>query len=452
MELEDLAVLLSLQILLLLQERVHLCLRFYRRMQARRAELFHQAIHPQRPGIRATSRARRALLASTDRRSSQRARHGWFALACTPNPPRFWVYPRSRDWWENCVMAFWGDEEWLHSFRMTRQTFMELVETLRGRLHRATTTMRQAIPVEKRVGVALWYLASPNTYREVREQFGVGLSTVAEMVVEVCLAIETELFNKTICLGPDVATVMAGFSQLGFPHCVGALDGSRLPIRHPGGRSANYANQKCFSSILLLATVDHTGRFIDAEISHSGKNHDALVFVNSNLCKAMDKGLYVPGNPTLILEGVSVPPLILTDGAFPMRRWLMKPYAPPHNAQEMRFNYQLSRVRNVVECALKRLKARWRCLTAKLTVFPQNVTSLVAACVVLHNICEAKGHEVPQTATESGPMVSQLTNSDTAVERIDSPEGYDPCDDLNLSEGEAVRDVLARFITSGSAR
>ncbi|XP_048345295.1 protein ANTAGONIST OF LIKE HETEROCHROMATIN PROTEIN 1-like [Sphaerodactylus townsendi] len=451
-EREDFGVLISLQLLLILNENLQMFLRFYRRMQIRRAELLYRAIRSRRPGTRTAIRARRALLAGNIRRFSQEARLSWFALACTPIPHRYWVYPRSHDWWETVALAVWGDEQWLYNFRMSRQTFMDLVEDLRGHLQRQTTTMRQPLSVEKRVAIALWYLASPNTYRKVREQFGVGASTVAEIVVEVCLAIEAQLYRKTVCLGPDVEKVMAGFSQLGFPHCVGALDGSHLPIRHPGGLPGEYTNHKKFSSILLMATVDHSGRFIDAEIRHSGRNDDAFVFMNSNICKAMDNGVYVPGNPTVTLQGVTVPPVILGDGAFPMRKWLMKPYAPPHNALERQFNYHLSQARNVVECAFGRLKARWRCLTAKLKVFPQNVTSLVAACVVLHNICEEKGHEVPQAVAECRPTLAQLCEPEPTVVQTTTPARYNPCNDRHLEEGKTVRDALARFIESRKTR
>ncbi|XP_074975976.1 uncharacterized protein LOC142069261 isoform X2 [Caretta caretta] len=38
--------------------------------------------------------------------------------------------------------------------------------------------MRATLPVEKRVAIALWKLATPDCYRLVANQFGVGKSTV----------------------------------------------------------------------------------------------------------------------------------------------------------------------------------------------------------------------------------------------------------------------------------
>lgn len=46
--------------------------------------------------------------------------------------------------------------------------------------------------VEKRIAIAVWWLAN-TSYCSVSELFGVGSSTVAEIVVAVCLAIELHL-------------------------------------------------------------------------------------------------------------------------------------------------------------------------------------------------------------------------------------------------------------------
>ncbi|XP_048343416.1 intercellular adhesion molecule 1 [Sphaerodactylus townsendi] len=67
----------------------------------------------------------------------------WMALASAPQRPRYWVYPhRSRDWWQNLVLNCWDDREWLKNFRMTRSTFMSLVNLLRPHLQHQETPMR----------------------------------------------------------------------------------------------------------------------------------------------------------------------------------------------------------------------------------------------------------------------------------------------------------------------
>ena len=60
-------------------------------------------------------------------------------------------------------------------------------------------------------------------------------------------------------------------------------------------------------------------------------------------------------------------------------------------ANQKRFNYCLSRAIVVVEHAYGRLKGRWRCLMKRLDVSVCDVPELVAACCVLHNVCEVHG-------------------------------------------------------------
>ncbi|KAL8221555.1 UNVERIFIED_CONTAM: hypothetical protein K2H54_069865 [Gekko kuhli] len=117
---------------------------------------------------------------------------------------RWWVYPRSSDWWDNFVMRIWGEEKWLENFRMSRSTFDWLVDVLRDVLQRQRTEMRAPVSVERRVAVALWWMASTMSYRTVAHQFGLARSTVAGIVVEVTRAITEALLDRVVYLrDPD---------------------------------------------------------------------------------------------------------------------------------------------------------------------------------------------------------------------------------------------------------
>lgn len=83
-----------------------------------------------------------------------------------------------------------------------RSTFRWLAERLRPRLQRVQTVMREPIPVEQRLAIALWWMANTTSYRMVREQFGVARSTIAGIVAEVCLAIQEELLAIVVRPGP----------------------------------------------------------------------------------------------------------------------------------------------------------------------------------------------------------------------------------------------------------
>eukprot|EP00058_Branchiostoma_floridae_P028280 XP_002613771.1 hypothetical protein BRAFLDRAFT_85312 [Branchiostoma floridae] len=91
---------------------------------------------------------------------------------------------RSQHWWENDVLNNFSDKDWIENFRMRRTTFDFICTELSGRLTRQNTRFREAISVTKRVGVALWYLATGADYRTLSHLFGVGRSTVCIIVRE----------------------------------------------------------------------------------------------------------------------------------------------------------------------------------------------------------------------------------------------------------------------------
>ena len=69
---------------------------------------------------------------------------------------------------------------------------------------------------------------------------------------------------------------------------------------------------------------------------------------------------------------------------------VMKPYID--NGQlshdQRKFNYHLSRARVVVEDAYGPLKGRWWCLSRRNDCEISDLPDLIAACCILHNLCE----------------------------------------------------------------
>ena len=118
----------------------------------------------------------------------------------------FWVLHARKDWRENDVLRLWSDEQWLANFCMTRGTFVEIVAELWPLLERRVTVMHRPIPIEKRVAIGIWRLATPCVQRMAATQFGVGCSMAAQIVLDVCFALESRLLSRLIHLG-DVREV-----------------------------------------------------------------------------------------------------------------------------------------------------------------------------------------------------------------------------------------------------
>lgn len=62
------------------------------------------------------------------------------------------------------------------------------------------TTFRQAISVQKRVGVGLWWLATEAGYRTLAHLFGISDASVCLIVREFCHAVRNEMMCEYIKL------------------------------------------------------------------------------------------------------------------------------------------------------------------------------------------------------------------------------------------------------------
>ncbi|XP_077182423.1 tetraspanin-17 isoform X3 [Paroedura picta] len=130
---------------------------------------------------------------------------------------------------------------------MSRATFMELVEALRGCMEHHVTGMRSPISVEKRVAAALWYLASPHYFRNVAQQFDLGVSTVGEIVLEFCFAMESELYSKVVCLGDWLGESMDGFGGLASRTALQPWMGPTFPLEHLRAASRSMGTGRTFA-------------------------------------------------------------------------------------------------------------------------------------------------------------------------------------------------------------
>ncbi|XP_075769752.1 butyrophilin subfamily 3 member A3-like isoform X2 [Pelodiscus sinensis] len=206
---------------------------------------------------------------------------------------------------------------------------------------------------------------------------------------EVVKAINRVLLRRVVRLAnPD--TVIRGFGTLGFPNCRGAIDGMHIPIRAPEHQASRYVNRKGYFSMILQAVCDHRGQFTDINVGWSGKAHDARVYRNSSVCQRLQAGTFFPDRHIRVGD-VDMPMCLVGDASYPLQPWLMKPYTGHLNPSRQTFNARLTWARIVVEGAFGRLKARFRCLLTRLDLAEHNIPPVVAACCVLHNLCERKG-------------------------------------------------------------
>lgn len=294
------------------------------------------------------------------------------------------------------MLDTFGPCDWLENFRMSKQTFIYLCNQLRPEIERQDTHLRRAISTEQRVAVTLWCLATPSEYRTIAHLFGIARSTVCSIVHDTCHAIVSSLMKSYIKFptGDELQKVVDGFNaKWGFPQCVGAIDGSHIPISAPELHHTDYYNRKGWYSMVVQAVVDHEYLFRDICVGWPGSVHDARIFANSLLFQRITQdGLLSNGSP-LTASGCQIPVCIIGDSAYPLQTWLMKPFidSPSLTNEQKHFNYRLSRARIVVENAFGRLKARWRHLMKRNDMRMDGVPCVISACCILHNLCEIHG-------------------------------------------------------------
>ncbi|XP_041955269.1 protein ANTAGONIST OF LIKE HETEROCHROMATIN PROTEIN 1 isoform X2 [Alosa sapidissima] len=258
------------------------------------------------------------------------------------------------------------------------------------------TNYRMAVPVRKRVAIALWKLATAGIeYRTIGHLFGVGISTVFNCVQDFCDSAIRVLLSKHITT-PDAAKLveMATFfnNRWRMPQCVGAIDGSHIPIIAPEEYPRDYFNRKGWHSIILQGVVDGKGLFWDVCVGYAGSVHDARVLRQSHLWGQLSDGELL-GQNKKIISGINVGHYLIGDPAYPLQNWLMKSFSDTGrlSPEQRTYNYRLSSARSAVEMAFGRLKGRWRCLLKRNDCKLELSKKMTLTCCVLHNICEEHG-------------------------------------------------------------
>ncbi|XP_073689375.1 uncharacterized protein [Garra rufa] len=264
-------------------------------------------------------------------------------------------------------------------------------------MERQDTSFRKCVPLKERVAIALWKLATGSEYRTVGHLFGVSITTVCRCVQEFTAAAETLLVPEQIRF-PDQEKFeeMAAYieNRWGLPQCVGAIDGSHIPILAPQEYHCDYFNRKGWHSIILQGVVDGKGLFWNVFAGLPGSLHDARVLRLSTLWELAGRGNLFPAY-TRNIDGVNIGYYILGDSAYPLQSWLIKPFTDTGRltAEQQIYNKKICRARVVVENAFGRLKGRWRCLMKRNDCDVTNVKSMILTCCALHNLCERHGED-----------------------------------------------------------
>nr|CAI5829535.1 unnamed protein product [Callosobruchus analis] len=126
---------------------------------------------------------------------------------------------------------------------MSAATFDYICKAIEPECSHQVTNFCKPIPVEERLVITLRFLATGLTFRQLAFTFRISKSTVARIVIEVCLAIWKILKEKRMKFPTkeDFKSIAKVFENKGkFPHCIGCIDGKHIRLKRPKNSGSMY--------------------------------------------------------------------------------------------------------------------------------------------------------------------------------------------------------------------
>ncbi|KAK3884925.1 hypothetical protein Pcinc_010768 [Petrolisthes cinctipes] len=206
------------------------------------------------------------------------------------------------------------------------------------------------------------------------------VSGVINGVTDILYRISLREINMPRGMEETTATKRKFFRIANFPHVIGIIDGTHVPIAAPSQVEEVYVNRKKFHSLNVQVVCDADYVVLNFCTRFPGSTHDSYVWHNSNLYRQFQQGEF--GNSVL-----------LGDSGYPLEPNLMVPVGQPANAAEGRYNTSLKKTRVVVEQTIGIWKARFKCVHQKggtLSYTPLKCGKMAAATFLLHNYCRRR--------------------------------------------------------------
>ena len=127
--------------------------------------------------------------------------------------------------------------------------------------------------------------------------------------------------------------------------------------------------------------------FLYVDVGINGRNSDAGIWGNCSRNEALENDTINIPDPIPLPHRTKEIPFVCTgDDAFPLSKYMMKPYPFKNLSTDKRvFNYSLSRMRMISENGFGILGNRWRVFRRPFSLEPDKVTTITLATIALHN-------------------------------------------------------------------
>lgn len=272
------------------------------------------------------------------------------------------------------------DLEFVHRFRLDKQTFRSLCDDLR---HLTSLKGTREISLQLKVLCTLSFLATGSYQRIVGLSQHLVQRTASRCIRQVVDALShPAIINKWIVFprSPQQrAQIRLEFQRrFRLPGVVGCIDCTHVALVKPSEDEHLYFNRKGYHSLNVQMVCDSNLKIINVNSKFGGATHDSFIWASSRMETFM-RELHQNGEQVWLLG----------DSGYPQRPWLMTPIlnAVPGSVEDT-YTQRHVQARNCIERCFGLLKSRWRCLLRHRTLHYHSTVAgnIVLACCVLHNM------------------------------------------------------------------
>ncbi len=146
-----------------------------------------------------------AYLCTRKNKWARRIKHLKARRLCRKPRSTWIVNGRTDKWWENIVNGDAPDSVWKKNFRMSKQSFYNLVDKLHPVIGpKPNTPNYRFLTTEKKLAATLYYLKDTGSLWMTANTFGIHQCTVTKIITQVCHAINSVLGSIYLHLPRDV--------------------------------------------------------------------------------------------------------------------------------------------------------------------------------------------------------------------------------------------------------
>ncbi|XP_015905960.1 putative nuclease HARBI1 [Parasteatoda tepidariorum] len=282
------------------------------------------------------------------------------------------------------------DRTFMRQFRISKNLFSFLVEELKPVLLNKGVVR---ISPQARILVALRFYATGKYQKSLADDIFVSVSqaSVSRCIHQVSKAINELLFPKYIKFPTVEEEQSEGqtkfFEKYGFPNVIGVIDSTCIALKSIEAQHPNFINSKGVHSLKVQMVTDSSLKILGICSDSPGGTEDSAMWYKNEIREILS--LHQNHNSWL-----------LGDGNFPLEPWLLTPFKNPDENEKV-FNKKHYAARECMRKCKRTIRSRFRCLDneLKLSYAPGQVSQIIDACAVLHNLCIIKN--VPFHLTES---------------------------------------------------